>query len=197
MYGKSTVSHLNAAGVYGEAAGTGTGVYGTSVYTGVYGVSTGTSNGSGGMFVSKGDFGSGIIGISEGANGYGVRGDGGDADFYAVGPGTNYAAASSVRWKSNIVEIDGALGMVMNMRGVYYDWDEEHGGSHDMGFIAEEVGEVVPEIVAFEPDGVYANAVDYGAITPILLQAIKEQQVQIVALKEIVCRDHPGEEICQ
>jgi hypothetical protein len=35
----------------------------------------------------------------------------------------------------------------------------------------------------FEPDEVYATAVDYGAITPLLVQAIKEQQKQIEQLK--------------
>ena len=67
--------------------------------------------------------------------------------------------------------------------GVYFDWDEEHGRQHDMGFIAEEVGQVIPEIVGYEPDGVYARGVDYGAITPMLVQAIKEQQRQIEELK--------------
>jgi len=67
--------------------------------------------------------------------------------------------------------------------GVYFDRDEEHGGKHDTGFIAEEVGEVIPEIVGYEPDGVYATGVDYGAITPMLVQAIKEQQRQIEELK--------------
>ena len=52
-----------------------------------------------------------------------------------------------------------------------------------MGFIAEEVGKVIPEVVAYEPDGVYATGVDYGAITPMIVQAIKEQQEQIKQLK--------------
>ena len=71
----------------------------------------------------------------------------------------------------------------MSLRGVYFDWDEKHGGKHDMGFIAEEIGKVIPEIVSYEPDGVYATGVDYGAITPMLVQAIKEQQRQIEDLK--------------
>ncbi len=37
-----------------------------------------------------------------------------------------------------------------------------------MGFIAEEVGEHIPEIVTYEKDGVYASGIDYGAITPLL-----------------------------
>ena len=108
---------------------------------------------------------------------------GGSNDFCADGPGTNYGAASSIGRKSNVQEIDGALSKIMNLRGVYFDWDEQHGGEHDIGFIAEEVGEVIPEIVSYEPDGVYATGVDYGAITPVLVQAIKEQQRQIKELK--------------
>jgi hypothetical protein len=37
--------------------------------------------------------------------------------------------------------------------------------------------------VGYEPDGVYATGVDYGAITPMLVQAIKEQQRQIEELR--------------
>jgi hypothetical protein len=53
-----------------------------------------------------------------------------------------------------------------------------------MGMIAEEVGKEVPEIVAFEEDGVYATGMDYGRLTPILVEAVKEQQQQIEQLKE-------------
>ena len=116
-------------------------------------------------------------------SGFGVQASGTYFDFYASGPGENYGSESSIRWKRNIEEIDGALDKVMTLRGVYFDWDEEHGGQHDMGFIAEEVGQVIPEIVGYEPDGVYATGVDYGAITPMLVQAIKEQQRQIEELK--------------
>jgi len=42
------------------------------------------------------------------------------------------------------------LDKVLNIRGVYFDWDEEHGGQQDMGFIAEEIGEYIPEVVSYE-----------------------------------------------
>ena len=121
----------------------------------------------------------GVWGNATGDNSTGVWGNGVNYDFYAAGPGTNYGAASSIRWKQNIRDIDGALEMVLQMRGVYFDWDADHGGSHDMGFIAEEVGHHVPEVVAFEPDSEYASGMDYGKMTPVLLQAIKEQQAII------------------
>jgi hypothetical protein len=125
----------------------------------------------------------GVEGYAPGPGGHGVWGNGTAYDFYAFGEGQDYGTASSVRWKRNIEEIEDALDKVMTLRGVYFDWDEEHGGKHDMGFIAEEVGKVIPEIVGYEPDGVYATGVDYGAITPMLVQAIKEQQRQIEELK--------------
>ena len=55
---------------------------------------------------------------------------------------------SSRRWKENIRLIDNALAKVERLRGVYYDWKE--GKSHDIGLIAEEVGEVIPEVVTYE-----------------------------------------------
>ncbi len=125
----------------------------------------------------------GVWGQATGANSTGVWGEGTNFDFYAAGPGTNYGASSSIRWKENIREIEGALEMVLQMRGVYFDWNEDHGGSHDMGFIPEEVGRQVPEVVGFEPDSEYASGMDYGKMTPVLLQAIKEQQ-------EVIERQH-------
>ncbi len=137
----------------------------------------------GGTFNANGDSGIGVQGFASGTSGIGVRGYGQAYDSYAEGPGVHYGDASSIRWKTNIEEIDNALDKVMSIRGVYFDWDDAHGGKHGMGYIAEEVGKVIPEIVAYEPDGEYATGLDYGAITPVLVQAIKEQQEQIKQLK--------------
>jgi len=88
---------------------------------------------------------------------------------------------SSRRWKTNIRTIDGALEKVKNLRGVYYDRKET--GKHDMGLIAEEVGEVIPEVVTFEANGKDAASVDYPRLVALLIEAIKEQQKQIGALQ--------------
>jgi len=199
MYGGYfTAAGLGGRGVYGQAdGGIGYGVLGISTGedgTGVGGSCTGANctgvyggaDGVNGIAISgwaDGDNGVGVRGQARFGSGIGVEGTGSAYDFFASGPGTNYGAESSIRWKRNIQEIDGALNKVMTLRGVYFDWDEKHGGKHDMGFIAEEIGKVVPEIVSYEPDGVYATGVDYGAITPVLVQAIKEQQKQIEELK--------------
>ena len=73
----------------------------------------------------------------------------------------------------------GSLGKLSELRGVYFDWDEEYGGKHSVGMIAEEVGKVLPEIVIYEENGIDAKGMDYSKITPLLVEAIKE-------LKQIV-----------
>ena len=121
-----------------------------------------------------------------GLGGYiGVDGTGNTYDFYASGSGLDYGTASSVRWKENITQIDNPLEKVQKLRGVYYDWKKQQGGRHDIGFIAEEVGLVLPEIVAFENDGSgYASGMDYSKIGSLLVEAIKEQQMQIEAMRQ-------------
>ena len=94
--------------------------------------------------------------------------------------------------KENIVEIDNALDKILAIRGVYFDWTDEHiesrGGEdgyfvqkHDVGVIAQEVEEVLPEVVKDREDG--TKAVDYHKMIALLIEGMKEQQVQIDDLK--------------
>jgi hypothetical protein len=88
---------------------------------------------------------------------------------------------SSRRWKTNIQTLQGALDKVGRLRGVSYDAKAD--GQHHIGLIAEEVGEVVPEVVAYEANGKDAKSVDYARLTALLIEAVKEQQAQISELK--------------
>ena len=106
----------------------------------------------------------GVYGVSDSPNGY---------DFYAGGAGVNYGASSSRRWKNNVVPISDPLHKLGQLRGVYFDWDDKHGGVHDVGMIAEEVGAVLPEIVQFEDNGIDASGMDYSKMTPLLVEAVK------------------------
>jgi hypothetical protein len=89
---------------------------------------------------------------------------------------------SSRRWKTNIQTITGALEKVKQLRGVSYDWKAN--GKHDIGLIAEEVGEVIPEVVAYEENGKDAKSIDYARLVSVLIEAIKEQQKQIDELRQ-------------
>jgi hypothetical protein len=84
---------------------------------------------------------------------------------------------SSRRWKRDIEPIEGSLDKVMNLRGVSFKWKD--GGKEDIGLIAEEVAEVIPEVVAFEENGEDAQSVDYSRLVALLIEATKEQQKQI------------------
>lgn len=99
------------------------------------------------------------------------------------GRANQWVTYSSMRWKENVREIDNALDTVKQLRGVSFDWKKEHGGTHDIGFVAEEVGAVVPELVTWEPDGEFAQGLAYDRITALAVEAIKEQQEQIDELR--------------
>jgi hypothetical protein len=88
---------------------------------------------------------------------------------------------SSRRWKTNIKTLDGAITTVERLRGVTFDWKESN--KHDIGLIAEEVGEVIPEVVEFEKDGRTAKSVDYARLVAVLIEATKEQQHLIDSLE--------------
>ena len=120
----------------------------------------------------------GVYGKSDSPDGY---------DFYAAGAGHNYGAASSIRWKHNVEPIAEPLSMLAQLRGVYFDWDAEHGGHHDVGMIAEEVGLVLPEIVQYEENGIDAGGMDYSKLTPLLVEAVNALRAEKDA--EIAVRD--------
>ena len=118
-----------------------------------------------------------------GNNSIGVLGHGVDSDFWADNASSqNYAGPSSIRWKKNIVEIDNPLDKLSKIRGVFFDWDVEHGGKYDVGCIAEEVGNVLPQIVVYEDNGIDAKGMDYSKLTPLLIEVAKTQQNLIESL---------------
>ena len=88
-----------------------------------------------------------------------------------------WATGTSTERQTNIQAISGALGIVDRLRGVSFDWAPD--GKHDIGFIAEDVAEVLPEAVVYDENGKDAKAVDYGRLVAVLVEAVKEQQVQI------------------
>ena len=100
-------------------------------------------------------------------------------DFYANGPGVDYGTASSIRWKKNLQFLKNPLKTVLSLQAYSFDYKQEYGGHHAIGFIAEEVGELIPEVVSFEKDSSYAIGLDYSKLTPFLVEAIKEQQKMI------------------
>jgi hypothetical protein len=88
---------------------------------------------------------------------------------------------SSRRWKENITPIDHPLEKVARLRGVYYDGTEDK--KHNIGIIAEEAGQVLPELVDYEANGTDARGLDYARLTAVLVEAVKELKAENQALK--------------
>jgi len=105
-----------------------------------------------------------------------------------VESGYSWLTNSDARYKKNITELQESLGKIMEIRGVRFDLaaDEDviDGQGRHIGFVAQELERVFPEMVLTGDDGY--KAVAYDKIGPVLVEAIKEQQEQIEQLKAIV-----------
>lgn len=103
----------------------------------------------------------------------------------------SYVTLSDSRQKENIKPIEGSTGILMALKGVKYDLKKEiyQGGKRSaveeqaierdrknkIGFLAQQVYEVLPEVV-FHNDSTDIYAVDYSKIVPVLVEGFKEQQ---------------------
>ena len=191
-WASNTDSYENHGGDFGASSVIGVGVKGTAngaSGTGVWGYAPSTAsdaNTYGGYFQADGLSCTGVYGKASAPGGVGVIGYGGTAgyDFDARGPGINYGSTSSIRWKKDIKLIDEPLAKLTALRGVYFNWDAEHGGSYDVGMIAEEVGKVLPMIVGYESNGIDATGMDYSKLTPLLVEASKALKTQVDELHQ-------------
>jgi len=93
--------------------------------------------------------------------------------------------SSDERLKTNIKSITSALDKIDSINGVEYDWNttlqSDHIG-HDVGVIAQEIEQVLPEAVVTRDSGY--KAVNYDKVIPLLLQAIKELKEEVRSLKQ-------------
>ena len=95
--------------------------------------------------------------------------------------------SSDKRYKENIKPIESPIEKVKAISGVTFEWNEKshkETGKKDVGVIAQEVEEVLPEIVQTRDNGY--KAVDYQKLTAVLIEAVKDQQKQIDELKSII-----------
>ena len=115
-------------------------------------------------------------------------------NMYAAGNVTAYS--SDRRLKKNIKNIENAVSLLSQIRGVYFDWEDfvdDLGFNpidrHDIGVIAQEIQQVIPMAIKPAPfdtgiegksqSGQNYLTVQIEKIIPVLIEAIKEQQVYI------------------
>lgn len=92
--------------------------------------------------------------------------------------------SSDARLKTNVVPISGALQKVSAIGGYNFEWKTDvniPARGKDVGVLAQEIEEVLPEVVITNPDSY--KSVRYDKIIPLLIEAIKELSEEVKALK--------------
>ena len=93
---------------------------------------------------------------------------------------------SDIRFKKNIENLKYGINEIMKMRAVSYDLKDNKNEKKMIGFIAQEVEKVIPEIVSTSHDSLGYKSVDYVKLVPVLVKSIQDQQQVIEKqLKEL------------
>ena len=95
----------------------------------------------------------------------------------------NVTAYSDVRLKSDIETIEHGLDKVEQMRGVTYIRNDNEEGGQQVGVIAQEIEEILPQIVLTADDEMGTKSVDYSRITAVLIEAVKELSARVKELE--------------
>ena len=110
----------------------------------------------------------------------------GNDELRVAGDIIAYETTSDKRLKNNIKPLSNSLKKIIQIGGYEFDWNENQNtySGHDVGIIAQEIEEVLPEAVETRANGY--KAVQYKKIIPLLIEGMKDQQKQIDELKELV-----------
>lgn len=189
----------------------------TSGYNGLEGIvnysgTTYQPSGVLGLSLASSGYGVGSSGITSSTAGYGVYAQAplpntnGVYGLYVYGRAIttgNWYTTSDARLKKNITPVSNALGKILQLQAVEYDFDPKYkefieSDERQTGFLAQDVEKVIPGIVSSctlvsKLEGKSNNLTDnkkfdakviaYSGLVPYLAQAIKEQQQQIENLK--------------
>ena len=115
--------------------------------------------------------------------------------------GTTWNTTSDARLKKNVKNIDNALEKILSLRGVSYYWDKKVNpqmkldNKKHLGFLAQEVEKVLPQVVNTSNDKMKTKAIAYSDIIPVLVEAIKTQQKQIEMLQGKTPKDEKLQEL--
>ena len=97
---------------------------------------------------------------------------------------------SDSRFKTNVKQLSGALNKLKMLKGVSYNWrvdefkDRGFNRETQIGFIAQEVEKVLPELVSTSTDGY--KAMNYNGMTAVLVEGVNDQQKKIEELELVI-----------
>jgi hypothetical protein len=101
----------------------------------------------------------------------------GDGRFTGIVTAANFNSSSDINLKENIHTVENSLETIQSLRGVSFDWKES--GKKSYGVIAQELEEILPELVSSGE----IKTVNYNGIIGVLIEAVKELKKEIEDLK--------------
>lgn len=107
---------------------------------------------------------------------------------------TDITTISDSKYKKDINQIEDALSTILKLDGKTYNWNSSENSNMNFsnrlqyGLIAQEVEKVLPSLAYKSENGDYG--INYIGLIPLLIEAIKEQQEQIVELKELISKNN-------
>ena len=93
-------------------------------------------------------------------------------------------AFSDKRLKTDISPISNALEKVKQMQGVYYKRNDVENAKQQVGVLAQDMEPVLPEVVLTADDAMETKSVDYGKLTAVLIEAVKDLSYEVTQLKQ-------------
>lgn len=113
-----------------------------------------------------------------------------NGNFMATGEVTAYQS-SDIRLKTNITDLKG-IDLIRKLRPVEYDWTDEAmqlkapGSKHAYGLIAQEVEQIIPDVVSHNMFSAGYLGIDYTRLVPLTISAIKDVDDEVTKLKKEV-----------
>jgi hypothetical protein len=101
-----------------------------------------------------------------------------NANFSGIITATDFNSTSDINLKENIHTVENSLETISSLRGVSFDWKES--GKKSYGVIAQELQEVLPELVGSGE----IKSVNYNGLIGVLIEAVKELSAEIEELKK-------------
>ncbi len=101
----------------------------------------------------------------------------GDVLVTGVTTSFDFNSTSDIKLKTNIRKIENPIEKILQISGVTFDWKKDNRSS--VGVIAQEIESVFPDLVQGEDP----KTVNYNGLIALLIECIKEQQIEINILK--------------
>ena len=109
---------------------------------------------------------------------------------------SNWNNVSDGRLKKDVTPVINGLDKIKQLDGVYFNWDKEKrtglnlDDKNHIGLIAQDVEEILPQVVTTGDDEFGTKTIAYSDIVPVLIEAIKELSAKNTALEEILQRNN-------